>query len=38
MEPQKPGNSPGPGTKVVKKTESRQRLSGAKSPKLDSVE
>ena len=37
MEPQKPGNSPGPG-KGRRETESRQRVSGAKSSLLKSAE
>ena len=37
MEPQKPGNSPGPGPEVVER-QSRQRVNGAKSTKLDSAE
>ena len=48
MDPQKPGNSPGPGSKVVERqkdtkterpeTENCQRASDAKSPYLDSAE
>ena len=37
MEPQKPGNSPGPEPKVVE-GQSRQSASGAKSPQQDSAE